>query len=284
MLAVLTPFAREWEELGEPPEPPHAHIFAAPSGARPKPDEGAPISMEDEANPLGSGDQLGRASALPTPRPSEAPDTARSAPPQDAQDHATHAPPIAAPRPPDTPDTLKSAVPPQDARSYVTHAPPVAPLAPPAPELPDLDPRPPVASAPSTPPPSPLLPVAPAPAPPRDSSTTPGRRTRARRYGAVLALAFVLGSAAAVLWREPSRRAAPCVGPVVQAAADRTTPPPSARPLARGPEPLSEAAPPPVAPRPRATRPAAPPRQAMKTPTQKPDLCDGLVPCQKVFY
>ncbi len=34
MLAVLTPFAREWEELGEPPAPPHADLFAEPSGAR----------------------------------------------------------------------------------------------------------------------------------------------------------------------------------------------------------------------------------------------------------
>ncbi|WP_437719416.1 protein kinase [Sorangium sp. So ce448] len=284
MLLVLTPFARAWEELGEPPELPHADIFAAPSGARRKLDEEAPISMEDEAEPLGSGEQVGRASAVPTPRPSEAPDTARSAPPRDAQDHATHAAPVAPPRPPDTPDTLKSAVPPRDARDHVAHAPPVAPSAPPAPELPDLDPRLPVASAPSIAPPSPLLPVAPAPSTPRESSTTPERRSRARWYGAVLALAFVLGSAAAVLWREPPRRAAPCLGPVVQAAAVRATPPPSARPLARGPEPLPEAAPPPVPPRPRATRPAAPARQAMKTPTQEFDPCDGLIPCQKDFY
>ncbi|WP_437597846.1 protein kinase [Sorangium sp. So ce590] len=284
MLVALTPFARAWEELGEPPEPSHAHIFAAPSGARRKPDEGAPISVENEAEPLGSGEQVGRTSALPTPRPSEAPDTARSAPPRDAQDHATHAPPLAEPRPPGTPDTLKSAIPPRDTRDHVTHAPPVVPPAPPAPELPDLHPPLPVPPAPSIAPPPPLLLVAPAPSTSRDSSTTPERRSRARWYGAVLALAFVLGSAAAVLWREPSRRAAICLGPVVQAAAVRAAPPHPARPLARGPEPLPEAAPPPVPPRRRATRPAAPARQAMKTPAQEFDLCDGLIPCQKDFY
>ncbi|KYF89737.1 hypothetical protein BE20_19780 [Sorangium cellulosum] len=141
VLSVLTPFAREWEELGGPPELPHANIFAEPSGARCKPAEGEPLPMEDEAEPLGSGDQGGRASALPTPRPSEAPDTVKSMmPPQDARHNATNAPPVAAPRPPDTPDTLKSAVPPRNARDNATDAPPVAPPLPPAPDLPDLDP------------------------------------------------------------------------------------------------------------------------------------------------
>ncbi|WP_437476371.1 protein kinase [Sorangium sp. So ce1014] len=278
MLAVLTPFAREWGELGEPPAAPNVDIFAEPSGARCKPDEGAPISVEDEAEPLGSGEQVGRASALPTPRPSEAPDTARSAPPRDAQDHAPHAPPLAASRPPDTPDTLKSAVPPRDARDHTIYAPTVVPPAPPAPELPDLAPRLPVQPTPSTPPPSPLLSVAPAPSPPLRSSGTPGRRSPTRRLSALLALAFLLGSAGAlVLRREQSPpRAAPRLARVVQRAALRATPPPPPRP--------SDAprAPPPVAHRSVTNRQAAFPRQAMKTPSKDGDdgdVCNRLVVC-----
>ncbi|HTN85277.1 MAG TPA: protein kinase [Sorangium sp.] len=233
MLSVLTPFARAWEELGGPPELPHANIFAEPAGARHTPDEQAP-------------------------------------------------------RPPETPDTLKSAVPPRDARDHAPHAPPVAPWSPPVPDLPDLEPMVPVAPAPSTPPRSPMLPAA-TPAPsalPTPRPSDPGRRSPARWLGAGLALALVLGSAVAVLWREQPRRAAPRLeplGPVVQAAAVRATPP-SARPLERCPEPLPGAAPPPVAARPRTKRPAAPTWQTLKTPAQEPDPCDGLLPCQKVFY
>ncbi|AUX20876.1 uncharacterized protein SOCEGT47_013520 [Sorangium cellulosum] len=194
ILAALTPFAREWEELGEPPETPFAHIFAAPSGSRRKPDEEAPILVEDEREPFASGEAGGRASDRPTPRPSDAPDTARSAPPRDARDHATHAASLAAPRPPDTPDTLKSAIPPRDTREPDAYALPIAP--PPALELPDLDLLRPVPPTPLTPPPSPLLPVAPEPPPstPRRSSGPPRRRSPARRLSAVLALAFLLGS------------------------------------------------------------------------------------------
>ncbi|WP_437804534.1 protein kinase [Sorangium sp. So ce693] len=281
MLAVLAPFAREWEELGEPPAPPHADIFAEPSGARRRPEEGAPISVEDEAEPLASGEQVGRASALPTPRPSEAPDTARSPPPRAAQD-ATHAPPLAAPRPPDTPDTLKSAVPPRDARNHVTHAPTEVPPASPAPELPDLDPRLPVPPAPSTPPPSPLLQATPMPSPslPRRSSGTPGRRSPARVLSAVLALAFLLGSSGALLlrWEQSPLRAAPHLARVVQGAALRATVPPPPRP--------SDAlqALPPVVSRSVTNRQAAVTRQAMTTPSKDGDVCNGFVVCGKHDY
>ncbi|WP_437600113.1 hypothetical protein WMF28_00970 [Sorangium sp. So ce590] len=112
----------------------------------------------------------------------------------------------------------------------------------------------------------------------------PGRRSPSRWFGAVLALAFVLGSAAAVLRWGPPRHAVPRLGPGIQAAADRATPPPSARPLDRCPVPLPGATTPPVATRPRTTRPAAPTRQTMKTPAQEPDLCDCLLPCQRAFY
>ncbi|XXT17356.1 protein kinase [Sorangium sp. So ce429] len=284
VLSVLTPFARAWEELGGPPELPHADLFAEPSGSRRKLAEGAPLPVEDEAQPVAPGKAGGRASDRPTPRPSEAPDTVKSVPPRDARDSGTHAPPVAVPHPSETPDTLKSAVPPRGARDSGTHAPPVAPRSPPVTDLPHLDPMLPVAPAPSTSPRSPALPDTPAPPPPPRPSGPPGRRAAARWFGAVLALAFVLGSAAAVLWRELPRRAVPRLGPVVQAAAVRATPPPSARSLDRCPEPLPGAAPPPVAARPRTNRPAAPSRQAMKTPAQEPDLCNGFVPCQKVFY
>ncbi|AUX43978.1 hypothetical protein SOCE26_054350 [Sorangium cellulosum] len=281
MLSVLTPFARAWEELGAPPDPPHADIFAEPSGARHKPDEAAPSLAEDEASAFASGEEGGRAGEFPTPRPSEVPDTVKSVPPRDAADSVTDASPVATWRPSETPSTLKSAIPPRDARDNVTHAPPVALRSPPAPELPDLEPMLPVPPVPSTPPRSPVLPV---PSTPPRSSRTPRRRSPPRWFGAVLALAFVLGSAAAVLWREPPRHVVLRLEPVVQAAAGRATPPPSVRPLDRCPEPLPGAAPPPVAARPRTTRPAAPTRQTMKTPAQEPDLCDGLLPCQKDFY
>ncbi|WP_438015605.1 protein kinase [Sorangium sp. So ce315] len=234
VLSVLAPLARAWEELGGPPELPHA----------------------------------------------------------EPRDNGTHAPPIAAPRAPETPDTLKSAVPPRDVRDVRdsgTHASPVAPRSPPVPDLPDLDPMPLVAPAPSTSPRSPALPDTPMPplSPPLRRSGPPGRRSSVRWFGAVLALALALGSAVAVLWWEPPHRAVLSLRPVVRAAAARATPPPSARPLDRCPEPLPRAAPPPIAARPRTNRPATPPRQArqaMKTPTQEPDLCDGFVPCQGIIY
>ncbi|WP_437759381.1 serine/threonine protein kinase [Sorangium sp. So ce1389] len=284
ILSVLTPFARAWEELGAPPVPPHADSFAGPSGARHKLDEAAPILGEDEANAFASGDEGGRAGELPTPRPSEVPDTMKSVPPRDAADSVTEASPVATWRPSETPSTLKSAIPPRDARDNVAHAPPVAMRSPPAPELPDLEPMLPVAPVPSTPSRSPVLPVAPVPSTPPRSSRTSGRHSPPRWFAAVLALAFVLGSAVAVLWWEPPRHAVPRLEPVVQAAAARATPPPSARPLDRCPEPLPGAATPPVAARPRTNRPSAPTRQTMKTSAQEPDLCDGLLPCQKDFY
>ncbi|WP_242516738.1 TetR family transcriptional regulator [Sorangium cellulosum] len=285
ILAALTPFAREWEELGEPPETPFAHLFAAPSGSRRKPDEEAPILVEDEREPFASGEAGGRASDRPTPRPSDAPDTARSAPPRDARDHATHAASLAAPRPPDTPDTHKSAIPPRDARGETdAYALPIAP--PSALELPDLDPLRPVPPTPSTPPPSPLLPVAPAPPPstPRRSSGPPGRRLPARRLSAVLALAFLLGSSGALLLRweqSPRSAAAPRLARVVQGAARRATVQPPPRP-SDAPQ-----APPPVAHRSVAKRQAAFTRQAVKTPSKDgghSDVCYGLVVCGQHQY
>ncbi|WP_237244676.1 MULTISPECIES: hypothetical protein [Sorangium] len=284
MLSVLTPFARAWEELGAPPDPPRADIFAEPASARCEPHEAAPMLVEDEASAFASGEEGGRAGELPTPRPSDVPATIKSAPPRDAADSVTDASPVATPRPSETPATLKSAIPPRDARDNVTHAPPVALRSPPAPELPDLEPMLPVPPVPSTPPPSPVLPVPPVPSTPPRSSRTQGRRSPPRWLGAVLALAFVLGGAAAVLWRDRPRHAAPRLGPVLQTAAGRAIRPPSARPIERCPEPPPEAAPPPVAARQRTSRPATPTRQPRKTPAQEPDLCDGLLPCQNVFY
>ncbi|XXY19657.1 protein kinase [Sorangium sp. So ce216] len=284
VLSVLAPFARAWEELGGPPELPHADIFAEPSGARCKPAERAPLLVEDQAEPLGSGDQGGRASALPTPRPSEAPDTVKSMMPP--RGDLTSAPPLAAPRPPDTPDTLKSAIPPRDARDNAANAPPVAPPLPSAPDLPDLDPIlldpiPPVAPAPSTPSCSPVLPVTPAPSAPPRSSGTPGRRSPARRLGAVLALAFLLGSSGALLlrWEQPPRSAAaPHLARLVQGAALRATIPPPPR-ASDAPQ-----APPPVAPRSITNRKDAVTRQAMNTPSRDGDVCDGFVVCGKHQY
>ncbi|AUX36229.1 MULTISPECIES: protein kinase domain-containing protein [Sorangium] len=285
VLSVLAPFARAWEELGGPPELPHAAIFAEPSGARCEPAEGAPISVEeDEAKPFASGEAGGRASEFPTPRPSEAPDTVKSVMPP--RGDVTSAPPLAAPRPPDTPDTLKSAVPPRDARDHATNAPPVAPPLPSAPDLPDLapillDPSPPVAPAPSTPPCSPVLPVAPTPSAPPRSSGTPERRSPARRLGAVLALAFLLGSSGALLlrWEQPPRSvAAPHLARLVQGAAVRATIPPPPRP-SDAPQ-----APPPVAPRSVTNRKDAVTRQAMNTPSKDGDVCDGFLVCGKHQY
>ncbi|WP_437997820.1 protein kinase [Sorangium sp. So ce185] len=269
MLSVLTPFARAWEELGAPPDPAHADIFAEPASARRDPHEAAPILVEDEASAFASGEEGGRAGELPAPRPSDVPGTVKSVPLRDAADSVTDASPVATQRPSETPATLKSAIPPRDARDSVTHAPPVALRSPPAPELPDLEP---------------MLPVPPVPSTPPRSCRTPGRRSPPRWFGAVLALAFVLGSAAAVLWRDLPRHTALRLEPAIQAAAGRATPPPSARPIERCPEPPPEAAPPPVAARQRTSRPAAPTRQTRKTPAQEPDLCDGLLPCQNVFY
>ncbi|WP_433927627.1 serine/threonine protein kinase [Sorangium cellulosum] len=269
MLSVLTPFARAWEELGAPPDPAGADIFAEPSGALHEPGEAAPSLVEDDASALASDEEGGQAGELPTSRPSDVPETVKSVPPRDAADSVTEASPVATWPPSERPATLRSAIPPRDARANVTHVPPVALRSPPAPELPDLEP---------------LLPVRPVLSTPPRSSRTPERRSPSRWFGAVLALAFVLGSAVAVLRRETPRHVVPHIGPVVQAAADRATPPPSARSLDRCPELLPEAATPPVAARQHTSRPTAPKRQIRKTPAQEPDLCDGLLPCQSVFY
>ncbi|AUX39381.1 uncharacterized protein SOCE26_007720 [Sorangium cellulosum] len=191
-----------------------AEISAEACGSRRTPDEGAPSPVEDEARPSASGQEGGRAGELPTPRPSETSDTVKSAPSRDARDNVTHAPAVAASRPSEAPGTLRSAVPPRDARDDASDAPPVALRWPPVPDLPDLDPMPlgprlPTPSAPSTPPRSPRLPVTPAPSAHPRSRGTPGRCVPARWFGAVLALAFVLGGAAAVLWWEPPRRVVP---------------------------------------------------------------------------
>ncbi|MGK4000110.1 serine/threonine protein kinase [Sorangium sp. So ce1024] len=306
VLSVLAPFARAWEELGGPPELPHADFLAELSGARWKPAERAPSSVErapgsverapgsverapssveeDEARPFASGEAGGRASALPTPRPSEAPDTLKSVMPP--RGDVTSAPPLAAPRPPDTPDTLKSAVPPRGARDNATNAPPVAPPLPSTPDLPDLapillDPTPRVAPAPSTPPCSPVLPVTPTPSAPPRPSGAHGRRSPALRLAAMLALAFLLGSAGALLlrWEQPPRSvAAPHLARLVQGAALRATVAPPPRP-ADAPQ-----APPPVAPRSVTNRRAAVTRQATNTPSKDGDVCDGFLVCGKHRY
>ncbi|KYF94838.1 hypothetical protein BE20_05485 [Sorangium cellulosum] len=148
MLSVLTPFARAWEELGAPPAPPHADVFAEPASARREPHEAASILVEDEASAFASGEERGRAGELPAPRPSDVPATVESAPPRDVADSVTDASPVATPRPSETPATLKSAIPPRDARDNGPHAPPVALRSPPAPELPDLEPMLPVPPVP----------------------------------------------------------------------------------------------------------------------------------------
>ncbi|WP_437874900.1 protein kinase [Sorangium sp. So ce513] len=311
ILSVLAPLARAWEALGAPPDSAHEDIFAEPSGARHRPDDVAPSPVEDEAAPspvegevasslvedeaeaCASSEEGGGAGELPTSRPSDVPATVKSVPPLDAAASVTDAPPVATQRPPETPATLKSAIPPQQARGSVTDASPVALQSPRVPELPDLEPTLPVPPVASSPPRSPVLPVPPAPSTRTHSSRAPGRCSPPRWFAAVLALAFALGSAVAVLRREPLRHVVPRMGPVVHAAADRATPPTSARPIERCPEPPPQPAPPPVAARPRATRPAAPtrqtrqtppPRQTRQAPPQEPDLCDGLLPCQSVFY
>ncbi|HTN88401.1 MAG TPA: protein kinase [Sorangium sp.] len=202
MLSVLTPFARAWEELGAPPDPPHADIFAEPSGARHEPDEAAPIRVEDEASAFASGEEGGRAGEFATPRPSDVPDTVESAPPQDAADSITEASPVATRRPSETPSTLKSAIPPRDAQDNVTHAPPVALQSAPAPELPDLEPLLPVPPVPSTPPRSPVLPV------PLMPSTRP---CSSRTSGATLPAALVRRGARAGV-RAGQRGRGPAVG------------------------------------------------------------------------
>ncbi|XXT22421.1 protein kinase [Sorangium sp. So ce429] len=275
MLSVLTPFAGEWEELGRPPELPHAHIFAEPSGSRRAPDEEAPISVEDEAERSASGEQGRRASEFPMPRASDAPDTVKSVVPP--RDDIAHAPPIATPRPSGAPDTLKSAMPSQNARDTVSHAPPVVSRLRSA-ELPDLDPMLPVLPAPSTPPRSPVLPVPPALSiPPRSSGST-RRSSPVRLLGAVFTLAFVLGSAGALLlwWWQSPRRAAPRLARVLQAvqvaalrASTQSPPHPSDAPQA----------PPSVEPRAVTGRQAVFTRQAVKTPSNDGDVCYELVAC-----
>ncbi|WP_438014486.1 protein kinase [Sorangium sp. So ce315] len=284
LLSVLTPFARAWEELGVPPHPAPTDTVAEPSSARCNTHEAAPTLVEDEASALASGEEGRRAGELPTPRTSDVSDTVESAPPRDAADSVTDASPVATRQPPETPATLRSVIPPRDARDSVSHVPPVALRSPPVPELPDLEPMLPVPPVPSSPPRSPVLPVPPAPSTRARSRRTPGRHSPPRWFAAALALAFVLGSAVAVLRREPPRHTALRIGPVVQAAAVRATPPPPPRPIERCPEPPPQPAPPPVAARPRATRPAAPTRQTRQAPAPEPDLCDGLLPCQSVFY
>jgi serine/threonine-protein kinase len=121
--------------------------------------------------------------------------------------------------------------------------------------------------------PEPAPPLPPLPLP--GSSGTTGRRSPARLLGVVLALAFVLGSSAAIfLWRDQSPRgAAPRAARFVQAAASRAIEPQPPRP-SDAPQ-----APPPVAPRPVTARPVAFTRHAMRKPSVDSDICDGLVPC-----
>ncbi|WP_437940607.1 serine/threonine protein kinase [Sorangium sp. So ce341] len=281
MLSVLTQVAREWEERGGAPELPHAHIFAEPCGSRRAPDEEAPISIiEDEAERSASGEHERRASELPAPHASDAPDTVKSVMPP--RDDIAHASPLATPRPCGAPDTLKSAMPPRDARPNVSHAPPVVSRSP-SPELPDLDPMLPVLPAPSTPPRSPVLPVPPALSTPPRSSGSTRSSSLTRLVGSVLALAFLLGSSGAILrwWAQSSRRAAPRLARVVyvvQLTALRASaqPPPSPSDAPQ--------APPSIEPRPITNRQAVFTQPTVRTPSDHDDICYGLVACGQHKY
>ncbi|WP_438035832.1 protein kinase domain-containing protein [Sorangium sp. So ce204] len=246
LLAALTPFTRAWEELGEPPGPAHADILAEPPGARPEPDEGAPVAMvamEDEVEPFTSDEEGGRAVAPPTPRPSEAP------------------------------DTVKSAIP-RDARGEATLAPPLAPLPPPVPDVPDLDPMLPG-------PPAPSIPPRPSGTPARRSRA---RSIAAVFVLALLlgsAVAVLLWRTQPLRAAAPHLARTVLVA-ALRAGRLPSPRPPDRRP--EPPPPPPAAAAPPIAPRPRPTRPAAPPRQALKSPAREFDPCDGIIPCQNVHY
>ncbi|WP_437877472.1 protein kinase domain-containing protein [Sorangium sp. So ce513] len=78
ILAVLTPFAREWEELGGPPELPHDNPFLDVSASRRQPRETAMDLEPDDEAPLASGERAGGTGAPPPSLPSVPPDTLRT--------------------------------------------------------------------------------------------------------------------------------------------------------------------------------------------------------------
>ncbi|WP_434046063.1 MULTISPECIES: protein kinase domain-containing protein [Sorangium] len=91
ILAVLTPFAREWEELGGPPELPHDSPFLDVSASRRQPRETAMDLETDDEAPLASGERAGGTDELPTSLPSVPPDTLRAGPQNEVG--TPHAPP-----------------------------------------------------------------------------------------------------------------------------------------------------------------------------------------------
>ncbi|CAN91449.1 hypothetical protein sce1291 [Sorangium cellulosum So ce56] len=78
ILAVLTRFAREWEELGGPPELPHDNPFLDASASRRQPRETAMDLDPDDETPLASGERAGGTGELPPSLPSVPPDTLRT--------------------------------------------------------------------------------------------------------------------------------------------------------------------------------------------------------------
>ncbi|WP_437899330.1 protein kinase domain-containing protein [Sorangium sp. So ce124] len=118
ILAVLMPFAREWEELEGPPELPHDNPFLDVSASRRQPRETAMDLGTDDEAPLASGERAGGIGAPPPSLPSV------------------------------PPDTLKTGTMPQNDVG-TPHAPPATPRLPVAVEVPELDalpPPPPVVS------------------------------------------------------------------------------------------------------------------------------------------
>ncbi|WP_441288454.1 protein kinase [Sorangium sp. KYC3313] len=93
ILEVLTPLAREWEELGGPPELPHDNPFLDVSTSRRQPRETAMDLEPDDEAPLASGERAGGTSAPPPSLPSVPPDTLRAGTTPQNDVGTPHAPP-----------------------------------------------------------------------------------------------------------------------------------------------------------------------------------------------
>ncbi|WP_437717147.1 protein kinase [Sorangium sp. So ce448] len=93
ILAFLTRFAREWEELGGPPELPHDNPFLDVSASRRQPRETAMDLDPDDEAPLASGERAGATGELPPSLPSVPPDTLRAGTTPQNDVGAPHGPP-----------------------------------------------------------------------------------------------------------------------------------------------------------------------------------------------
>ncbi|WP_437769758.1 protein kinase [Sorangium sp. So ce764] len=93
ILAFLTRFAREWEELGGPPELPHDNPFLDVSASRRQPRETAMDLDPDDETPLASGERAGGTGELPPSLPSVPPDTLRAGTTPQNDVGAPHGPP-----------------------------------------------------------------------------------------------------------------------------------------------------------------------------------------------